>query len=165
MELFCSPNGSHSVLLFKFSLRNHCHLISSASSVFCSLKYPQRLFFSEFLFSIYFYFVVLELLLSEFLRWSLMIFIIKGFQTVVFIFMVISTTFRPICLPTFFRCLSNSGATYTELRTTSFIGSTGVTCSDSVNHNRVQALSIPVLLLACSQDWTCHHRMIVSIEA
>ena len=47
--------------------------------------------------------------------------------------------------------LSNSG-TFTELRTTSFIESTGVACSDSVSHNRVQVLSIPVLLLACSQD-------------
>ena len=42
--------------------------------------------------------------------------------------------------------------TYTELGTTSFIESTGVTCSDSISHNRVQVLSIPVLLLACSQD-------------
>ena len=53
------------------------------------------------------------------------------------------------------RCLSNSG-TYTELRTTSFIESTGVVCSDSVSHNRVQVLSIPVLLLTYSQDWTCN---------
>ena len=30
-----------------------------------------------------------------------------------------------------------------------FVESTGVACSDSVSHNRVQALSIPVLLLAC----------------
>ena len=52
----------------------------------------------------------------------------------------------------FFRCLSNSG-TYTELWTTSFIESTGVACSDSVNHNRVQELRIPLLLLACSQNW------------
>ena len=29
-----------------------------------------------------------------------------------------------------------------------------ITCSDSVIHNRVQVLYIPVLLLACSQDWT-----------
>ena len=92
------------------------------------------------------------------------IFIIKGFQTIVFIFVVISTTFRPICPPAFFRCLSNSG-TYTELQTTSFIESTGVVCSDSVSHNRVQVLSIPVLLLACSQDWTCNLQMIVSLEA
>ena len=76
-------------------------------------------------------------------------FIIKGFRTIVFI--VIFTMFRPICPPAFFRCLSNSG-TYTELRTTSFIESTGVACSDSVSHNRVQVLSIPVLLFACSQD-------------
>ena len=60
--------------------------------------------------------------LSKFLRWSLMIFIMKGFQTIVFIFIVISTTFRLICPLAFFRCLSNSG-TYTELRTTSFIES------------------------------------------
>ena len=38
-----------------------------------------------------------------------MIFIIKGFRTIVFIFIVISTTFRPICRLAFFRCLSNSG--------------------------------------------------------
>ena len=46
--------------------------------------------------------------------------IITIFRTIVFIFIVISTTFRPICPPAFFRCLSNSG-TFTELRTTSFI--------------------------------------------
>ena len=40
----------------------------------------------------------------------------------------------------------------------------GVTCSDSVRHNRVQVLSIPVLLLACSQDWTCNLQMIISLE-
>ena len=33
---------------------------------------------------------------------------------------------------------------------------------DSVGHNRVQVLSIPVLLLACSEDWTCNLQMIVS---
>ena len=38
----------------------------------------------------------------------------------------------------------------------SFIESTGVACSDSVSHNWLQVLSIPVLLLACSQDWTCN---------
>ena len=100
-------------------------------------------------------------LLSKFRRRSLMIFIIKDFRTIVFIFIVISRTFWSICPPAFFRCLSNSG-TFTELRTTSFIESTGVTCSDSVSHNRVQVLSIPVLLLACSQDWTSNLQMIVS---
>ena len=78
-------------------------------------------------------------------------FIMNGFRTIVFIFIVISTTFQSICPQAFFRCLSNSG-TFTELRTTSFIESTGVICSDSVNHSQVQVLSIPVLLLACSQD-------------
>ena len=91
--------------------------------------------------------------LSKFLRWSLLIFIIKGFQTIAFIFIVISTTFQPICPLAFFRCLLNLG-TFTELRTPSFIESTGVACSDSVSHNWVQVLSIPVLLLTCSQDWT-----------
>ena len=85
----------------------------------------------------------------------------KGFRTIVFVFIVISKTFQSICPPTFFRCLSNSG-TYTELRTTSFIESTGVTCSDSVKHNRVQVLKNSVLLLACSQDWTYNLQMIVS---
>ena len=46
-----------------------------------------------------------------------------------------------------------------------FIESTGVVCSDSVCHNRVQVLSIPVLLLAGSQDWSCNLQMIVSFEA
>ena len=82
----------------------------------------------------------------------------------VFIFIVISTTFWPICPLAFFRCLSNLG-TYIELRTTSFIESTGVACSDSISHNLVQVLSIPLLLLACSQDWTCNLQMIVSLEA
>ena len=52
-----------------------------------------------------------------------------------------------------FKYLSNSGAN-TEFRSTSFIWSTGVACSDSVKHNQEQMLCIPVLLLACSQDWT-----------
>ena len=47
----------------------------------------------------------------------------------------------------------------------SFIESTGVACSDSISHNQVQVLSIPVLLLACSQDWTYNFQMIVSLEA
>ena len=53
--------------------------------------------------------------------------------------------FRLICPPAFFRCLLNSWA-YSELQTTSFIESTQVACSDSISHNRVQVLSIPVLL-------------------
>ena len=58
-----------------------------------------------------------------------------------------------------------STGTFTELRTTSFIESTGVACFDSISHNWVQVLSIPVLLLACSEDWTCNFQMIVSLEA
>ena len=89
---------------------------------------------------------------------------LRALRTIVFIFIVISTTFRSIWSPVFFRCLSNFG-TYTELRTTSFIESMGDACSDSVSHNRVQVLSIPVLLLVCSQDWTNNLKMIVSLEA
>ena len=54
---------------------------------------------------------------------------------------------------------------FIELRTTSFIESIEVACSDFVSHNQVQVLSIPVLLLACSQDWTCNLQMIVSLES
>ena len=91
-------------------------------------------------------------------------FIIKGFQTIVFIFIVITTSFQPKCPLAFFRSLLNS-ETYSELRTTSFIESTGVAWSVTISHNQVQMLSIPVLLLACSQDWTCDLQMIVSLEA
>ena len=31
-------------------------------------------------------------------------------------------------------------------------------------HNRVQVLSMPILLLACSQDWTYNLQMIVSYK-
>ena len=40
----------------------------------------------------------------------------------------------------------------------------GAASSDSVSHNRVQVLSIPVLLLVCSQDLTSNLQMIVSLE-
>ena len=81
----------------------------------------------------------------------MVIIIIKSFRIIVFMFTVISTTFRSICPPAFFRSLSNSG-TLTELRTTYFIESMVVTCSDSLSHNQVQVPSIPVLLLAYIQD-------------
>ena len=41
----------------------------------------------------------------------------------------------------------------------------GAACTDSVSHNQEQVLSIPVLLLTCSQDWTCNLQTIVSLEA
>ena len=37
-----------------------------------------------------------------------------------------------------------------------------VGCSDFVNHNKVLVLDISILLLACSQDWTCNFQMTVS---
>ena len=90
--------------------------------------------------------------------WALVIMVIfinKGFGNIVSIFIVISTTFWPICPPGFFRCLSNLG-TYTELWTTSFIESMGVACSNSI-------LSIPILLLTCSQDWTCNFQITITL--
>ena len=70
--------------------------------------------------------------------------------------------FQLICPAVFFRWLSTL-RTFTELRTTSFIESTKVACSDSVSCNWVQVLSIPVLLLTCSQDWTYNLQMIVKV--
>ena len=78
----------------------------------------------------------------------LYIYIIKGFWTIVFIFIVIFT-FQPICPPAFFRRLLNS-ETFTELQTTSFIESTGVACSDSVSHKASKEIIIWRLLV---QSW------------
>ena len=88
---------------------------------------------------------------------SFLIFIIEGFRTIVFIFIVISTMFRPICSPAFIRCLSNLG-TFTKLQTTSFIEFTGVACSDSVAITGYKCYT-------CNQDWTSNLQMIVSLEA
>ena len=52
-----------------------------------------------------------------------------------------------------------------NLHGTSKYESMGVACSDSISHNQVQVLGIPVLLLTCTQDWTCSLQMIVSLEA
>ena len=72
--------------------------------------------------------------------------------------------FQLICPPAFFTYfLSNSGA-LTELRTTSLSNPRGRSLWFR-KHNRIQVLSIPVLLLACCQDWTCNPQMIVSLEA
>ena len=67
--------------------------------------------------------------------------------------MLFSTTFRLICPLAFFRCLSNSG-TYTELRTTSFIKSTGVTCSDSLSHNTTLSRTVFTPSLAVEVKYT-----------
>ena len=96
--------------------------------------------------------------INPFFNMKIRFFILKGFWTIVFIFIVISTMFQLICSPAFSRCLSNSG-TYMELRTTSFIESMGVACSDSVSHNRVQVLNIPVLLLA----YRTHSIMVIGV--
>ena len=52
--------------------------------------------------------------------------VLRVFRLLSSSYIVISSTFRPICPLAFFRCLSNSG-TFMEIRTTSFIESTEVT--------------------------------------
>ena len=78
--------------------------------------------------------------LSE-LRWSLMIFIIKGSQTIVFIFIVISTRFQP-----------SSGVCRTREPTWNFEVCPLLNLIPLYSDNQVQVLSIPALLLTCSQD-------------
>ena len=83
------------------------------------------------------------------------LFIMKGFQTIVFHY--ISASMSSSLLQVFVE-LRNLR------RTTFFIESMGFTCSDSVNRNRVQVLRIPILLLTCNKDWTCNIQMIVFLE-
>ena len=83
------------------------------------------------------------LLVSEFLRRSLMIFIIQGFQTIVFIFIVIFTTFRPICLLQVI--LVEHWSLYGTSNHILYLIH-GRHYSYSVYLNRVKVLSIPVLL-------------------
>ena len=71
-----------------------------------------------------------------------MIFIIKSFQTIVFIFIVISIMFWLICLTAFFRCLSNS-ETFTELRKLWLMVSEQVTPVDSIKDVVRSSLKVP----------------------
>ena len=63
--------------------------------------------------------------MSEFFKRNLMIFIIQGFQTIIFIFIVIFSMFCLKCIPAFFRCLSNFEA-YTDLQTCSLFNPCGL---------------------------------------
>ena len=72
--------------------------------------------------------------------------IIKGFQAIVFIFIVIFTMFWLLQV---FVELGNL------LQTTSFIESMGVTCSDSVSQYQVQALSIPATRVQNLDETNC----------
>ena len=74
--------------------------------------------------------------LSKLLRWSLIIIVTR---TIDLIFSVIITTFRPICPSALFRCFMP--------RTELLIWSTGIDCSNSVNHDQVQVLSY------CNYSW------------
>ena len=81
------------------------------------------------------------------------VFIIKGFQTIVFIF-IISTTFQPICPLAFFRWLSNS-ETFTELWTTSIIEYTGGRLFSSEQATHVDSIKdvVPWRFLSSTNTW------------
>ena len=49
--------------------------------------------------------------------------------------------FRPICPLAFLRCFMLNSGVHTESQTESFIWTTRVDCSNSVNHDQVQVLS------------------------
>ena len=48
-------------------------------------------------------------------------FILKSIQTNTFIFIVIFTTFQPMCTSAFFQCFMSNSGTYKELWTEPFI--------------------------------------------
>ena len=93
-----------------------------------------------------------------------MIFIIKGFQTIVFIFIAIShnisTYMSSDLLPVFVE--------HRNLHETSnyvlLLNSRVAACSDSVNHNRVQELRITVLFTHLQSGLNLDLQMIVSLE-
>ena len=86
--------------------------------------------------------------LSKFLRWSLLIFIIKGYCSIVFIFIVIFT-FRLICPPAFFSCLSNLG-TFMKHWTTSFIESIAIRTGNPRGSNYI--LMFRFSIFACCRS-------------
>ena len=91
--------------------------------------------------------------------------IIKGFRTIVFIFSVISTKFRPICPPAFFRCLSNSG-TFTELRTTLFIESSKETIIWRLQvQSWLQASNNAGTLNTCTRSWLTTSEQVTSMDS
>ena len=64
--------------------------------------------------------------LSEFLRQSLMIFTIQVFHAIVFVFIVVFTTFQSICPPVFFWCFLSNSRAYMELRNVLLFEYTGI---------------------------------------
>ena len=80
-----------------------------------------------------------EMKLDNFYHWRLLDY---GLHLYCYIDNVLDDT----CLA-FFRCFVLNLGAYTKLWTMSFIQSMEFTCSDSINYNWVQGLSIPVLLL------------------
>ena len=63
------------------------------------------------------------------------------FSTIDLIFIVKLTTFRPICPSAFLRCFMLNYRAHRESWTKPFIWTTGVDCSNSVNHDQVQVFS------------------------
>ena len=129
---------------------NCCGLFNANSSLY---KYIIYIYLYIYIYIyIYTHFWNLEVISADFFpvrKASSEIFIINGFQTIIFI--VISQCFgRYNLLPSSDVYRTREPSRNFELP--SFIESMGVVCSDSISHSRVQVLSIPVLLLTCSQD-------------
>ena len=81
---------------------NRCVSINKDVDTFCNFLKILRFFpISQFVFGVFYFISTVSK--------DTVFFIIKGFRTIVFIFIVIPTTFRPICPLAFFRYLSNSG--------------------------------------------------------
>ena len=94
--------------------------------------------------------------------------VIKGFRIIFFIFfffIIISRNVSSDMSSGLLQVFVKLGEPTRNFELRPFIESTGVTWSDSVNHNRVQVLRIPVFLLACGRDWICNLQLIVSLEA
>ena len=68
-------------------------------------------------------------------------FIFLNIQTIDIPFIVIITFFQSISLSAFFRCFMPNSSVHTEFQTEPLFLTTGVDCSNSVNHDRVQVLS------------------------
>ena len=89
-----------------------------------------------------------------------MIFIIKGFQTIVFLHLHLHNVLADM-YSGFLQVFVERG----NLHGTSNYVLYCTACSDSVSRKRVQVSSISVLLLSYSHDWTWNLQMVVSLEA
>ena len=79
------------------------------------------------------------------------------FQTVDLIFIVILTTFQPICPSAFFRCFRSNSGVHTVSQTEPFISTTGIDYSNPVNLGQAQVFRYSKYLFVIATwcwDWT-----------